>query len=91
MTSLNPFTQRREPAVTVFTKPRCSACLETAAWLSQRGIPFHTVDAGDHRALLVEQGFTEAPVVRVFYANKKSESWQGHRPEKLEKHLGKTQ
>lgn len=74
------------PTVTVYTRPRCSACDATKARLDQLGVPFDAVDVSEDLAVaqeLVDAGFRAMPVVRVVWPTGEPDAWAGHQGTRL--------
>lgn len=73
--------------VTVYSKPNCSHCEQTKAWLNDHEIEFKEVDIysdDDALAVIKEAGYRQAPVVSL---NDWEFSWSGHQEINLEGHL----
>ena len=75
--------------VTVYTTPKCMGCMLTKKWLTDRGIPFESVDLTDPANINDYQairalGHTSAPVVAVGQGYEVV--WSGFRPDLLEEH-----
>lgn len=75
--------------VTVYTTPKCMGCMLTKKWLTDRSIPFESVDLTDPANINDYQairalGHTSAPVVAVGQGYEVI--WSGFRPDLLEEH-----
>lgn len=73
--------------ITVYTTPECGQCNLTKNWLTNRDIPFETVDLSespDDLAAVRELGYSSAPVVIVSNGAPENDlHWFGFRPDFL--------
>ena len=66
----------------VYTKENCVQCTATKRRMDKKGIQYDTIDVSqnsDVRDLLIEEGFTQMPVVKW-----RNVSWSGYVPEKID-------
>lgn len=52
--------------VTIYSKPKCQACVATKRWLDRHGVEFVDVDVTEDKeaySFLVSRGFKEMPIV----------------------------
>ena len=73
--------------VTVYTSgPGCQPCRMTKRHLERRGIEYVEAELTDENAdAAISLGFTTSPVVMVTHtADGREESWDGHRPDRLD-------
>ncbi|WP_066298917.1 glutaredoxin domain-containing protein [Arthrobacter luteolus] len=73
--------------ITVYTTPDCRQCRLTKTWLTDREIPFETVDLSESPADLAavrELGYASAPVIVVSTGNPENDlHWYGFHPDFL--------
>ena len=75
--------------VTVYTTPKCMGCMLTKKWLTDRSIPFESVDLtdpaniNDYEAIRALE-YRTAPVVAI--GDDYETVWCGFRPDLLEEH-----
>ena len=76
--------------VTVYTTPKCMGCMLTKKWLTDRGIPFESVDLtdpaniNDYEAIRA-LGYKAAPIVEIIGTDYEIH-WSGFRPDLLAEH-----
>ncbi|WP_235827141.1 glutaredoxin domain-containing protein [Actinomyces culturomici] len=74
----------------VFTKPRCGQCEATVRLLDSLDAVVGIVDAPEYMEMLRAEGFSEAPVVKVYRPSHEGvlDQWSGFRPDRIKAHLG---
>ena len=67
--------------VTVYTKPKCVACVATKKQLTKQGVKFLEINIEENPTIanrLKEEGWLQLPVIKT-----PNSSWSGYNPDKI--------